>query len=61
MDWRTVHDAFVAHVAAVLPVRPPPVTVMGVDGTRRGKAHYETNPATGAKVWVTGSTPAWSI
>ena len=52
MDWRIAHDAFVAHAAAVLPEAPPPVTVLGVDETRRGKAHYETDPATGKKTWV---------
>ncbi len=52
MDWRIAHDAFVAHAAAVLPEAPPLVTVLGVDETRRGKAHYETDPATGKKTWV---------
>mgnify|MGYP000906987916 FL=1 len=52
MDWRVAHDAFVAHSAQVLPEQPPPVTVLGVDETRRGKAHYETDPTTGAKTWV---------
>ena len=52
VDWRVAHDAFVAHAAQVLPEQPPPVTVLGVDETRRGKAHYETDPATGAKTWV---------
>jgi hypothetical protein len=26
--------------------------VLGVDETRRGKAHYETDPTTGEKTWV---------
>ena len=52
MDWRVAHDAFVAHAAQVLPEQPPPVTVLGVDETRRGKAHYETDPTTGEKTWV---------
>jgi transposase len=52
MDWRIAHDAFVAHAAQVLPEQPPPVTVLGVDETRRGKAHYETDPTTGEKAWV---------
>ena len=52
MDWRIAHDAFVAHAAVVLPEQPPPVTVLGVDETRRGKAHYETDPTTGEKTWV---------
>lgn len=60
MDWRIAHDPFVAHATAVLPEAPPPVTVLGVDETRRGKAHYETDPATGKRRGWTGSTPAWS-
>lgn len=51
MDWRTAHDAFIAHAREVLPAAPP-VRVLGVDETRRGKAHYETDPATGVKTWV---------
>jgi len=52
IDWRIAHDTFVAHAAAVLPEAPPPVTVLGVDETRRGNAHDEIDPATGAKTWV---------
>ena len=52
MDWRIAHDAFVAHATVVLPAGPPPVTVLGVDETRRGKAHYEIDPATGERTWV---------
>jgi transposase len=35
----------------VLPEKPPPVTVLGVDETRRGKA-YEIDLAAGEKTWV---------
>jgi hypothetical protein len=52
IDWRIAHDTFVAHAAAVLPEAPPPLTVLGVDETRRGNAHDEIDPATGAKTWV---------
>jgi len=52
MDWRIAHEAFIAHAAAVLPERPPPVRVLGVDETRRGKAHWEIDPATRQRVWV---------
>ena len=41
MDWRIAHDAFVAHADEVLPDRPPPVRVLGIDETRRGKGRYD--------------------
>jgi transposase len=37
MDWRIAHDAFVAYAERVLPDCPPPVRVLGLDETRRGK------------------------
>jgi transposase len=52
MDWRIAHDAFVAYADEVLPVGPPPVRVLGVDETRRGKGRYEVESSTGVKVWV---------
>jgi transposase len=52
MDWRIAHDAFVAYAEQVLPDTPPPVRVLGIDETRRGKGKYETDPVTGAKTWV---------
>jgi hypothetical protein len=45
----------------VLDAEPAPVTVLGIDETRRGKAKYETCPETGKRVWRTGSTPGWSM
>jgi hypothetical protein len=52
MDWKVAHDAFVAYADEVLPAGPPPVTVLGIDETRRGKGRYEIQSSTGAKVWV---------
>ena len=47
MDWRIAHDAFAAYAEQVLPEGPPPVRVLGLDETRRGKGKYEMDPATG--------------
>jgi transposase len=52
MDWRIAHDAFVAYADEVLPSGPPPVRVLGIDETRRGKGKYEIETSTGVKVWV---------
>jgi transposase len=52
MDWKVAHDAFVEYADEVLPAGPPPVTVLGIDETRRGKGRYEIQSSTGAKVWV---------
>jgi transposase len=52
MDWHIAHAAFVAHAQRVLPDAPPPVTVLGLDQTRRGKGRWEFDPVTGAKTWV---------
>jgi transposase len=52
MDWRIAHDAFVAYAEQVLPAGPPPVRVLGIDETRRGKGRYEIQTSTGVKVWV---------
>jgi hypothetical protein len=52
MDWRIAHEAFVASAEQVLPDTPPPVRVLGLDETRRGKGKYETDPVTGATTWV---------
>ena len=41
MDWRTAHDAFVTYAEQVLPAGPPPVRVLGINETRRGKGKYE--------------------
>ena len=52
MDWRIAHDAFVAYAEQVLPSGPPPVRVLGIDETRRGKGRDEIETSTGVKVWV---------
>lgn len=52
MDWRIAHEAFVAYAEQVLPAGPPPVRVLGIDETRRGKGRYEVQTSTGVKVWV---------
>ena len=40
IDWRIAHEAFVAYADEVLPAGPPPVRVLGIDETRRGKGKY---------------------
>lgn len=50
--WNTCHDAVAATADPVLNSEPEPVTVLGIDETRRGKAKYETCPDTGKRVWV---------
>ncbi len=50
--WNTCHDAVAATADPVLDTEPEPVTVLGIDETRRGKAKYETCPDTGKRVWV---------
>ncbi len=53
LSWATTHDAFIAHADAAAPASSlPAVTVLGLDETRRGKGHYETDPDTGARKWV---------
>ena len=36
----------------MLPDAPPPVRVLGLDETRRGKGRYKVMTSTGVKVWV---------
>ena len=50
VDWSIVHDAFVAHVEAPLAAPLPPVSVLGIDETRRGKPIWSQDPDT--KRWV---------
>lgn len=50
--WNTCHDAVAATADPVLATEPEPVTVLGIDETRRGKAKYETCQKTGKRVWV---------
>ena len=50
VDWSIVHAAFVAHVAAPLAAPLPPVKVLGIDETRRGRPVFAQDPDT--KRWV---------
>ena len=47
VSWSVAHRAFVAHVAAALAAPPPPVCVLGLDETRRGKPKWVQDPDTG--------------
>ena len=47
VSWSVAHRAFVAHVAAALAKPPPPVCVLGLDETRRGKPKWVQDPDTG--------------
>ena len=51
-SWNTCHDAVKATADPVLAAEPEPVTVLGIDETRRGKAKYQTCPDTGKRGWV---------
>jgi len=46
VGWATVHEAFIAHVAAPLAAPAPPVKVLGIDETRRGKPTWAQDPDT---------------
>lgn len=48
-SWNTCHDAVKATADPVLDAEPEPVTVLGIDETRRGKAKC---PDTGKRVWI---------
>ena len=50
VDWSIVHDAFAAHAPAPLAAPLPPVSVLGIDETRRGKPIWSQDPDT--KRWV---------
>lgn len=50
--WHTVHDQVITAADAALGAEPAPVTVLGIDETRRGKAKWETDPDTGRRMWV---------
>jgi len=50
VDWSIVHDAFVAHVKTLLAAPLPPVKVLGMDETRRGKQVWAQDPDT--QRWV---------
>ncbi len=47
VSWPVAHAAYVAHVSAQLAKPPPPVCVLGIDETRRGKPTWERDPDTG--------------
>jgi len=50
VDWSIVHDAFVEHVRVPLAAPLPPVKVLGIDETRRGRPVFAQDPET--KRWV---------
>jgi len=63
IDWRIAHAAFIAHVDPALGQPLPPVTVLGIDETRRGKPKWEQDPVTHrwtvvADRWHTGIVDA---
>lgn len=47
VSWPVAHDAFIAHVTPTLEQSLPPVAVLGIDETRRGKPIWEQDPTTG--------------
>src|SRR5512132_2238880 len=49
VSWPVAHRAYIAHVDQALAAPLPPVTVLGIDETRRGKPKWEQDPAT--KKW----------
>jgi transposase len=63
VGWSTVHDAFIDHVEAPLAGPLPPVKVLGIDETRRGKPVWVQDPDTDKWVleadrWHTGFVDA---
>jgi transposase len=50
VDWSIVHAAFVEHVKVPLAAPLPPVKVLGMDETRRGKPAWAMDPD--SKRWV---------
>ena len=63
VSWPVAHRAYIAHVDPPLAQPLPPVAVLGIDETRRGKPKWEQDPATGKwKVvhdrWHTGIVDA---
>jgi transposase len=62
-SWPIVHAAFVDHVRVPLAAALPPVTVLGIDETRRGKPVWVKDPDThrwvlAADRWHTGFVDA---
>jgi transposase len=63
VSWPVAHAAFVAHVDAELAAPLPPVEVLGIDETRRGKPVWAQDPDTCrwhlvADRWLTGIVDA---
>jgi len=63
VDWSIAHAAFVEHVRVPLAAPLPPVKVLGIDETRRGKPVWTQDPDTGRWVlvadrWHTGFVDA---
>ncbi len=63
VDWRIANAAFIAHVEPFLQAPLPPVTVLGIDETRRGKPKWAQDPdthrwTTVADRWHTGIVDA---
>jgi transposase len=61
VSWHTAHDAFTGTVTPVLAVEPGPVTDLGIDEVRRGRARFTVDADTGgtrqvADRWHTGFT-----
>jgi transposase len=59
VSWPVVAASFAERATALLPPTPEPVTVLGIDETRRGRARLARNPETGkleqlADRWHTG-------
>jgi transposase len=51
-SWPTTHQAFVDRVDPVLAAPMRPVTVLGIDGTRRGRPRFTVDPDTGRRILV---------
>ena len=47
ISWPVAHAAYVAHVEQALTAPLPPVCVLGIDETRRGKIKWVQDPVTG--------------
>src|SRR5215213_6654251 len=47
VSWPVAHRSYVAHVEGALAAPLPPVSVLGIDETRRGKPKWEQDEATG--------------
>nr|WP_229574912.1 ISL3 family transposase [Ornithinimicrobium avium] len=63
VSWPVAHAAFVDHVSPALSAPLPPVCVLGIDETRRGKVRWTQDPDTGrwqvvADRWLSGIVDA---